>query len=138
MTFVYLSRKDGKWARYDFGDISEVEDFWYFIDQASPELWSALLPTSEFSTKAPSEYETFVNMDDLIAWVDEANNESFLVAGKLAYASEDFEVRFDVLDDAIDYAEDIWYSLSDEDGDDSKIAVFKVPGMEMVWSRGFQ
>ena len=138
MTFVYLSWKDGKWARYDFGDISEVEDFWYFIDQVSPELWNALPPNSEFSTEAPSEYETFAHVDDLIAWVDEANNDGFLVTGDLPYDSEDFEARFDDMEDAIDYAEEEWYSLSDEDRDNAKIAVLKVPGMAMVWSRGFQ
>ena len=137
MTYLYLSRKDGKWARYDFEDISEAEDYWCFIEQVSPELWNALPPTSEFSTEAPSMYETFTRMDDLIAWADEANHENFLVKGDLPYGSEDFERGFDNVEDAIDYAEEKWYSLSDEDRSNAKIVIFRiVPYIDMVWSRG--
>jgi len=128
---VYMTRADGKWAGFDFGDVSEVEDFWCFIDQASPELWNALPDDAEFSEVRPSECETFVRLDDLVAWADEPNHVRYIVTIERE-SQEPREVEMYVYDDAMDYAEEVWDEIAD-----GKVCVVRLPDGEVLWSRGF-
>lgn len=79
MTWLYMTRADGEWARYDFKDFWDVvdEDLWTYIGRTSPELWAALPGDADFVVGDndvgfhPMRFETFGRMEDLVAWVKE-------------------------------------------------------------------
>lgn len=80
MTYLYMNRKDGEWARIDVEMEDTDEDLWTFVGRVFPELWNALPPETEFIIGEdglgfhPYSFETFGRVDDLIEWVEEGEN----------------------------------------------------------------
>lgn len=77
MTWLYFwNEKEQTYGRFDFDyfrDEDEDEDIWSFIARVSDELWNVLPPDADirYEENAPSDYETFVHLTDLIDWLDD-------------------------------------------------------------------
>ena len=136
MVYIYISRADGEWARYDVGEISEGEDFWTLINRISLRLWDVLPEETDFTLEATQTYETFLNVEDLISWIEEG--EPYVVAGILSYDSDNpVEARFSSEESAVRYAEGLWFGLTEDEKEASRLAVLKAPEMEILYSLGF-
>jgi len=139
MTYIYMTRKDGEWAGIDFTTVET--DLWATVDKACPELWNALPPNAELSLEPPSVWLHFSKFDELVEWVEDANLGAYVLAGTLPYDDEDFEHRFHTEDEAIRYAEALWYGLTEDEQDVCKVAVLRrardgTDSMQVIWSRG--
>lgn len=77
MTWLYFwNEREQTYGRFDFdcfGDDDDDEDIWSFIARVSDELWNVLTPDALIRTEddAPSHFETFVHLTDLIDWLDD-------------------------------------------------------------------
>lgn len=127
--FIYMTRQDKKWAGFNFE--SSEENPWDAIEKESPELWNSLSPDAEVTLEKPEDCIIFDYLDDLIEWVCLANQPTFLVAGETP-DKDDLEVYFNSETEALNYAEDLFYAYPD----DSRLNVFRLPNMELVWCRG--
>ena len=78
MTYLYMSRADGEWARHDFDGLLDEpdEDVWTYIGRVAPELWNALPADAGFVVGEdgpgfhPERFETFGRIDDLVEWAE--------------------------------------------------------------------
>lgn len=75
MTWLYFwNEREQTYGRFNFyGDEEEDEDVWTIIARVSNELWNVLPSDAYIRTEenAPSEFETFVHLSDLIDWLDD-------------------------------------------------------------------
>lgn len=128
-----MTRHDGKWAGFNFEHPENTP--WDTIEKSSPELWNSLSPDAQVTTESPEAYVIFDYLDDLIEWICLANEPNFMLVGNIP-DKDDLEIRFCSESEAINLGEDIWFGIPEKEKDVSKLAVLRLPDMEVVWCRG--
>lgn len=94
MTYIYIGKPDGKWARHDFTEEKEHEDedIWSYIERVAPDLYDSLPDGTDFVVDGekgyhPQEFETFIDVKDLVAWAKKDKTEKG-VADRFSVAAD--------------------------------------------------